>query len=256
MTQTELRCRTARLDWSQPGGPRAADFGDVYYSVEDGLEETRAVFLEACDLPAAWQGRRGYVVGELGFGTGLNALALWQLWREHHPADGWLHFLSVEKHPLTREDAARALADWPQLQPLTDRLLENWPSALKGLTGWSSPRIGSASQCFTTRPRLRSRRSRPRWIAGSWTGSLRRRMTGCGPSVYSTGSASCQLRARGSGRSRSPVRSGVVCSRRVSRSRNVRALAASERDCRQSMPARHVSRNRRHLSDQIRSMGE
>lgn len=132
MTQTQLRCRTARLDWSQPGGPRAADFGDVYYSVEDGLEETRAVFLEACDLPSAWQGRRNYVVGELGFGTGLNALALWQLWREHRPSEGWLHFLSVEKHPLTREDAARALADWPQLQPLIGQLLAQWPSALKG----------------------------------------------------------------------------------------------------------------------------
>lgn len=132
MTQTELRCRTARLDWSQPAGPRAADFGDVYYSVEDGLEETRAVFLEACDLPAGWQGRRSFVVGELGFGTGLNALALWQLWREHRPVGGWLHFLSIEKHPLTREDAARALADWPQLQPLTDQLLAQWPSALKG----------------------------------------------------------------------------------------------------------------------------
>lgn len=132
MSETALRCGMARLDWSQPGGPRAADYGDVYYSVEDGLEETRAVFLQACGLPDAWYGRASYVVGELGFGTGLNALALWDLWRREGNRDGWLHFLSVEKHPLTRADAARALADWPELKPLGDQLLAQWPSALKG----------------------------------------------------------------------------------------------------------------------------
>ena len=33
------------LDWSEPGAPRSRRFGDVYYSLEDGLAESRAVFL-------------------------------------------------------------------------------------------------------------------------------------------------------------------------------------------------------------------
>jgi len=132
MQTDTLCCEPARLDWSQPGGPRASDYGDVYFSVEDGLEETRAVFLKACGLPEAWTGQPVYTVGELGFGTGLNALALWQLWREAGHRTGWLHMVSVEKHPLTREDAARAFAAWPSLRPLSDRLLAQWPSLLKG----------------------------------------------------------------------------------------------------------------------------
>jgi tRNA 5-methylaminomethyl-2-thiouridine biosynthesis bifunctional protein len=132
MTATGLYCTPPQLDWQNASGPRASGYGDIYFSVEDGLEESRAVFLKGCDLPNAWQGRPLYVVGELGFGTGLNALALWDLWRSHGEARGWLHFLSVEKHPLPLEDAARAFAAWPGLRHLSDQLLAQWPSGLKG----------------------------------------------------------------------------------------------------------------------------
>ncbi|WP_339743965.1 tRNA (5-methylaminomethyl-2-thiouridine)(34)-methyltransferase MnmD [uncultured Maricaulis sp.] len=132
MSADGLYCQPPQLDWSQPSGPRAPDYGDIYFSAEDGLEETRAVFLQGCDLPHDWQGKPNYVVGELGFGTGLNALALWDLWRREGPATGWLHFVSIEKHPLRREDAARAFSAWPSLAGLSAQLLAQWPSALKG----------------------------------------------------------------------------------------------------------------------------
>lgn len=143
-----LVCPPAQLDWSQPSGPRAAEFGDVYFSAEDGLEETRAVFLAGCGLPGAWQGRRHFTVGELGFGTGLNALALWQMWRAHRPAGAWLDFVSVEKHPLAREEAARAFAAWPDLAPLAGRLLAQWPSRLKGAHRLVFPEDGFAVTIF------------------------------------------------------------------------------------------------------------
>ena len=132
MSVERLLCEPARLDWSQAAGPRADDYGDVYYSADDGLEETRAVFLKGCNLPEAWNNKPGYVIGELGFGTGLNALALWELWKSDGPKTGWLHFLSVEKHPLTHSDAARAFQAWPSLKPLSDQLLGQWPTAFKG----------------------------------------------------------------------------------------------------------------------------
>jgi tRNA 5-methylaminomethyl-2-thiouridine biosynthesis bifunctional protein len=134
MSREALYCEYASLDWSGEGGPRAADYGDVYFSADDGLEETRAVFLRGCKLPQAWTqtNARNFVVGELGFGTGLNALALWELWQREGPKDRWLHFISVEKHPLAREDAARAFTAWPQLKPLSDQLLAQWPGPFKG----------------------------------------------------------------------------------------------------------------------------
>ena len=46
------------LSWTEDGQPRSRLFGDVYFSAEDGLAETRAVFLQGCGLPDAWAGRR------------------------------------------------------------------------------------------------------------------------------------------------------------------------------------------------------
>ncbi len=124
--------RAGPLDWSEDGQPRSRLYGDVYFSAHDGLAETRAVFLEGCGLPGAWAGRRRFVVGELGFGTGLNVLALLDLWRRARPEGGRLHIVSIEAHPLTAQDAARALAHWPELADLSALLLSRWPGQARG----------------------------------------------------------------------------------------------------------------------------
>src|SRR6187402_3136202 len=111
------------LVW-QDGQPRSRLFGDIYYSLEDGLAETRAVFLDGCGLPAAWAGRRRFVVGELGFGTGLNIAALLDLWRRERPPGGQLHIFSVEAHPIAAADADRALAHWPELADIAGLLTQ------------------------------------------------------------------------------------------------------------------------------------
>lgn len=120
------------LTWTDGGLPRSRLFGDVYFSAEDGLAETRAVFLAGCGLPDAWAGRRRFVVGELGFGTGLNIVALLDMWRAHRPRGGTLHVFSVEAHPLAAEDAARALGRWPELGPVADLLIARWPGRARG----------------------------------------------------------------------------------------------------------------------------
>ncbi len=112
--------------------PRAARFEDVYFSAHDGLGESRAVFVEGIGAPAVWQRPGPFTVGELGFGTGLNFLTTWDRWRRTAPADGSLHFVSVEAWPLTAAQAARALAAFPALAPLVGLLLRAWPSAFPG----------------------------------------------------------------------------------------------------------------------------
>ena len=130
------------LDWSEPGAPRSRRFGDVYYSLEDGLAESRAVFLAGCSLPDAWAGRSRFTVAELGFGTGLNIAALLHLWRESG-ASGRLHIFSIEGFPVARGDAARALSAWPEIADAARALLDRWPPATPGfhridLTDWNA----------------------------------------------------------------------------------------------------------------------
>lgn len=130
------------LDWSPDGQPRSRRFGDVYFSAEDGLAETRAVFLEGCGLPDAWTGRRRFVVGELGFGTGLNIAALLELWRRHRPSGGRLHVFTVEAFPVAADEAARALAHWPELGPVTSLMTARWPGRARGLHRLDIPELG------------------------------------------------------------------------------------------------------------------
>ena len=100
-----------KLDW-RGDVPIARAFDDPYFSLEDGLAETRHVFLNGNGLPARF--RPGFHIAELGFGTGLNALATWAAWRSAG-IEGPLRFTSFEAFPMAPEAMARALSVYPEL---------------------------------------------------------------------------------------------------------------------------------------------
>ena len=140
------RIQTADLDWQHIEGidvPVSKQFGDVYFSKDNGLLETRHVFLNGNDLSerlAALQDYEYFCVGETGFGTGLNILALWQLWQQVRPNNhSHLHAISVEKFPLSKADLIRALNAWPELKPLADQLIAQYPLPLAGCHRLSFP---------------------------------------------------------------------------------------------------------------------
>ncbi|SFR98225.1 tRNA (5-methylaminomethyl-2-thiouridine)(34)-methyltransferase MnmD [Yoonia litorea] len=114
----------ATIDW-RDGVPIARNFDDPYYSLDNGLAETRHVFLNGNDLPARFAG--GFHIAELGFGTGLNFLVSWHAW-ETSGADGHLTFTSFEAFPMREAEMAKALAHFPEIAPYADRLLLNWPA--------------------------------------------------------------------------------------------------------------------------------
>ncbi|MCH4899159.1 MULTISPECIES: bifunctional tRNA (5-methylaminomethyl-2-thiouridine)(34)-methyltransferase MnmD/FAD-dependent 5-carboxymethylaminomethyl-2-thiouridine(34) oxidoreductase MnmC [Pseudomonas] len=125
----------AQLDWDDQGRPRSRVFDDVYFSDQSGLDETRYVFLEQNRLAerfAALSAGGRLVIGETGFGTGLNFLCAWQLFEQHAVAGARLHFVSVEKFPLSPADLQRALALWPDLKPFSDQLLKHYVAIHQG----------------------------------------------------------------------------------------------------------------------------
>jgi tRNA 5-methylaminomethyl-2-thiouridine biosynthesis bifunctional protein len=130
---------TAELEWQLRDGieiPVSKQFGDVYFSTSNGLLESRHVFLQGNDLATRLPhllDQQCFCVAETGFGTGLNFLALWQLWQQLRPDNhSHLHFISVEKYPLTVADLSRALALWPELHALAEQLLAQYPLPLAG----------------------------------------------------------------------------------------------------------------------------
>lgn len=135
MSQTSLH--HARLDWNEAGTPVSSEFGDVYFSNDNGLSETRYVFLQQNRLPARFSHHDSdiFVIGETGFGTGLNFLATMAAFLEQAPQTGngsRLHFISFEKYPLTQADLRKALAAWPELAHLSQDLIAQWPLPVSG----------------------------------------------------------------------------------------------------------------------------
>jgi len=111
------------VEWRDGGVPVSTRFDDPYFSLGDGLAETRHVFLAGNDLPARF--RSGFQIAELGFGTGLNLLTALLAWRASG-VPGALHFTSFEAFPLTAPTMARALAAFPEIRAIADPVLAQW----------------------------------------------------------------------------------------------------------------------------------
>ncbi|WP_170342326.1 tRNA (5-methylaminomethyl-2-thiouridine)(34)-methyltransferase MnmD [Ruegeria arenilitoris] len=113
----------AKLSWRDETVPVSDRFDDPYFSLQNGLEETRHVFLLGNDLPARFA--PGFQIAELGFGTGLNMLTAWSEW-EKSGQSGPLTFTSFEAFPIAPADMKRALAAFPELAPWAGRFLDRW----------------------------------------------------------------------------------------------------------------------------------
>jgi tRNA U34 5-methylaminomethyl-2-thiouridine-forming methyltransferase MnmC len=111
------KAQTDRTLWRGNGVPVSEMFDDPYYSLDNGLAETRHVFLEGNGLPARFA--PGFHIAELGFGTGLNLIAARQAWQAAGTA-GPLRFTSFEAFPMAPDDALRALAAFPETAPFAE----------------------------------------------------------------------------------------------------------------------------------------
>ncbi|SLJ85456.1 tRNA (5-methylaminomethyl-2-thiouridine)(34)-methyltransferase MnmD [Psychrobacter sp. DAB_AL43B] len=138
----------AKIEWQTDDAgnkvPVSGEFGDVYFSHADGLAESRHVFLAHNQLPerlANLVPQQCFTIAELGFGTGLNFLATWQLWRQlrlthSHLDSAHLHFITTEKYPIPLTDLKQILALWaqraPELAELIEQLLASYPPLIAG----------------------------------------------------------------------------------------------------------------------------
>jgi tRNA 5-methylaminomethyl-2-thiouridine biosynthesis bifunctional protein len=120
------------IDLSDPTAPRSLRFDDFYFQPGQGIEESRFTFIRGCGLPGAWQDQQRFVIGETGFGTGLNFLLTWQQWRGNRTPGQCLHYVSAEAFPLDHRQLEIAVAAWHELQPLGRQLLANYPPTTPG----------------------------------------------------------------------------------------------------------------------------
>lgn len=115
--------------------PTSVEFGDIYFSPTDGIGESRFHFIEGNDLPARFREhfarKANFTVGETGFGTGLNVLLTAALWQQQsaQPIDTapTLHFISVEKHPITKAQLVQIYQQQGWQSDTAQSLLAQYP---------------------------------------------------------------------------------------------------------------------------------
>ena len=125
----------AKIDFNESGVPISQTFDDIYFSIDSGIDESQYVFLKHNGLPERWvslPAQYDFVVTETGFGTGLNFLLTWLNYRQHARSCTRLHFISVEKYPLSKSQLAQALATLPAVAAVAEPLLEQYPATEPG----------------------------------------------------------------------------------------------------------------------------
>ena len=119
----------ANIQWQESinsiATPYSIDFDDIYFSTDDGLQETEYVFIEHNQLKQRFKAvsESTFCIAETGFGTGLNFLVVASHWLALAPITAKLRFVSIEKYPLRLDDLTRAVQIWPQFSEIANALI-------------------------------------------------------------------------------------------------------------------------------------
>ncbi len=108
-------------------------YDECYFNSEDGVGESKYVFLEANNLKERFKFIENFVLAELGFGTGLNFLLTSKLWSETKTNNSLLHYISLEKNPLTKKQMSEIYNIFPSLKGHSTILIKNLPKRTSGI---------------------------------------------------------------------------------------------------------------------------
>lgn len=112
---------------------RSAEYGDIYFNPDDGIGESRYVFLDGIGAPDIWQGCAQFHVTELGFGTGLNYLLTAEKFLTTAADDAHLTYTGIDLHPLPQAELEKIYPHWPELSNAAKDLCAVYPETDPGI---------------------------------------------------------------------------------------------------------------------------
>ncbi|MFQ3196112.1 MAG: tRNA 5-methylaminomethyl-2-thiouridine biosynthesis bifunctional protein, partial [Colwellia sp.] len=127
-----------KITFKNDGSPYSSQFGDIYFDTNHGTSQSECIFIDGNNLKARLaRYPEKFVIAETGFGTGLNFLLTLAVFdkikstanlQNSAPAKASaLHFISVEKYPLSKQQLAQSLAVFPQLKEYSQQLINQYP---------------------------------------------------------------------------------------------------------------------------------
>lgn len=131
---------TSKLIFQSDGAPYCQRFDDIYFESKSGTLQSYFVFIQKNQIKRRLQkSKQSFTIAETGFGTGLNFLLTLQAYQKaqleltqestQNSAKKLapLHFISVEKYPLSKAQLVQSLSILPELKEFSDTLTENYP---------------------------------------------------------------------------------------------------------------------------------
>ena len=112
-------------------GIYSKSYNDIYFDKLNGPKETEHVYLNTNNLTKKFKNKQKFVIAEIGFGTGLNFLLTWKLWKENRKTNGSLTYISFENAPLSKKDIERVYKKFKKLDGYSRFLLKNIPERCK-----------------------------------------------------------------------------------------------------------------------------
>ncbi len=112
-------------------GIYSKSYNDIYFDKLNGPKETEHVYLNTNNLTKKFKNKQKFVIAEIGFGTGLNFLLTWKLWKENRKTNGSLTYISFENAPLSKKNIERVYKKFKNLDGYSRFLLKNIPERYK-----------------------------------------------------------------------------------------------------------------------------
>ena len=99
-------------------------YDDIYFDKTDGVKEKEHVYLNANDLANRIMLSDKLCIAELGFGTGLNFILTWRLWKKNRKPNSSLTYISFEKAPLSKKEMTMVYKKFKELNDFSDQLIQ------------------------------------------------------------------------------------------------------------------------------------
>ena len=111
---------------------KSIKFDDFYFNSINPIEECEYVYINANNLIKRSKKVSTLVIGELGFGVGLNFLTTLKA-LEKSFKNKFLHYISFEGYPLDVDQLKNIYLNFPELQKLSELLIKKLPMKMSGV---------------------------------------------------------------------------------------------------------------------------
>jgi len=99
-------------------------YNDIYFDKLNGVNEKEYVYLEANDLANRFNLSNKFCIAEFGFGTGLNFILTWRLWKKYRKPNSSLTYISFENAPLSKKEMIRVYKKFTDLNVYSKELIK------------------------------------------------------------------------------------------------------------------------------------